>query len=482
MASPDFSNYIDLTVNDKQPGSIYLEAVDYAALALPEFAPRIGTVEDALLQGMSYVAGAMIAAINRLPDGLMEGVMSMFGLTRKEATYASGTVIFTSIDNLGLNIPAGTQVGYLETTTNGNVLHVFQTTEAGTITVGSTTSAQIPISATSTGAVPYLVANDPLTLLTASTKLLSAKIGTAVTQGLTTELDSEYFARGANYLASLSQGVVTASQITNRILNVLSGTGDTTNIVTDATEATSWRCKTYDLNQVKVIEPTGNFARSSGAVTVTVPTGHGIAIGDEIRVNTPDGVSTFDGYFSVTSSASASVGWAQAGSNETATAANSYIYNLTTVATSAANVLGQATIVICDEHGDPLSDADAVSIVADIESKTVAGLNVTYMPASIVDISLSANIAVKSGYSTFEVTTAVKEYIENVISITQWDWSSTIHLNYVIAKISQVEGVNYVSSIAFDAPTNPIASVVSNNMVFLTRGTLPNLTATIGAS
>jgi len=482
MASPDFSPYIDLTVNDKQPGSIYLEAVDYAALALPEFEPRIGTVEDALLQGMSYVAGAMIAAINRLPDGLMEGVMSMFGLIRKEATYASGTVIFTAIDNLGLNIPAGTQVGYLETTTDGNILHVFQTTEAGSITVGSTTSAQIPISATSTGGVPYLVANDNLTLLTASTRLLSAKIGTAVTQGLTAELDVEYFARGANYLASLSQGVVTSSQITNYILNILSGTGDTTDIVTDATEATSWRCKTYDLSQVTVTEPTGNFARSSGAVTVTVPSGHGIVTGDEIRVNTPDAVSTFDGIFTVTSHASTSIGWAQAGTNETTTAADSYIYNLTKVATSAANVLGQATVVICDEHGDPLSAADATSIVADIESKTVAGLNITYMPASVVDISLSASITVKSGYSAYEVTAAVKEYIENVISITQWDWSSTIHLNYVIAKISQVEGVNYVSTVAFDATTSPIASIVSDNMVFLTRGTLPNLTATIGAS
>ena len=37
MASPDFSQYIDLTINDKQPDGIYNEAVEYARLALPEF-------------------------------------------------------------------------------------------------------------------------------------------------------------------------------------------------------------------------------------------------------------------------------------------------------------------------------------------------------------------------------------------------------------------------------------------------------------
>jgi hypothetical protein len=483
MASPDFSPYVDLTINDKDPGKIYLEAVDYAAVALPEFSPRIGTVEDALLQAMAYVSGAMISAINRLPDSLMEGILALFGLVRKEATYATSTAIFTSIDSLGLDIPAGTQVGYLEATTNGNILHVFQTIESASIPAGSNQSPQVPVASISVGTVPYLVADDPLTLLTASTKLLSAKIGAAVVQGLSGELDIEYFARGANYLSSLSQGLVTASQISGRVLNVLSSTDNGVDVTADLVESTAWRCKTYDLTQIKVFEPTSNFVRvnSTSVVTATVPAGHGIAIGDEIRVNTPAGALSFDGYFTVVTSGATTITWSQAGANETITAVNSYIYNLTSIATGAANVGGQATIVICDEHGDPLSDVDSAAIVADIRSKTVAGLGVTYVPASIVDIALTATIAVKPGYSNYEVTLAVKEYIESVISITQWDWSSVIYANYVIARISQVEGVNYVSSITFSSPSNPIASLASNNITFLTRGTLPNLTATIGA-
>ena len=52
MASPDFSEYIDLTINDLQPPDIYSLAREYALVSLPEFNPRTGTVEDAVLQAM----------------------------------------------------------------------------------------------------------------------------------------------------------------------------------------------------------------------------------------------------------------------------------------------------------------------------------------------------------------------------------------------------------------------------------------------
>ena len=39
MPSPDFSEYIDLTINDLQPEDVYNGAVEYARTALPEFDP-----------------------------------------------------------------------------------------------------------------------------------------------------------------------------------------------------------------------------------------------------------------------------------------------------------------------------------------------------------------------------------------------------------------------------------------------------------
>ena len=142
MASPDFSEYIDLTVNDLQPSDIYSLAREYALIALPEFNPRTGTVEDAMLQAMSYVSGVVTGAINRLPNSLIEGMLRVMGFYRLESTFASGAVIFSAIDNSGLTIPAGTQVGYTEITDDQSILHIFETTASVTIDAGDTSLLQ----------------------------------------------------------------------------------------------------------------------------------------------------------------------------------------------------------------------------------------------------------------------------------------------------------------------------------------------------
>lgn len=480
MASPDFREYVDLTIYDKQPGDLYTEAVEYASTALPEFSPRTGTVEDALLQATSYVGGQLIAAINRLPDGLMDGIMGLFGLVRKEASFATGTVIFTAVDNAGANIPSGTQVGYIETTSSGTILHVFETTEPGTITAGNTTSSQIDIRAVTTGSVPSLVVDDPLIILTQTNRLLSAKIGANVAQGLAAETDAEYFTRGATFLSGLTQGLVTATQIKNRVLSLLAGTTTPDTDFTGVTTSTGWRCNVYDLTDLSVVEPTGNFVRSSGTVTVTVPSGHGIGVNDEIQVFTPGTGSAFDGYFTVTVSNATNISWAQAGTNASATAENSFIYHLDGMDTAAAAAAGNATIVICDEHGDALTTADSNVIINDVTDRTIAGLTINYMPAMIVNISCSIDIVIKTGYSSLEVLNAVEEYIEGLVSPANWDWASEVKTNLIIARVAQVEGVDYVDSVTFDSPTSAIATLSAGDIVFPYKGTLPLLTATVG--
>ena len=101
MPSPDFSDYINLTIFDVEPIDIYNEAVDYAKTSLPEFEPRVGTVENAILEAVSYSTAVLANTINRIPDGLMEGILSLMGFTRNESTFATGRVKFTTFDDLG---------------------------------------------------------------------------------------------------------------------------------------------------------------------------------------------------------------------------------------------------------------------------------------------------------------------------------------------------------------------------------------------
>ena len=94
MASPDFSPYIDLAGDNLGPDELYTQAVEYARLALPEFAPRTGTVEDAIMQATSLLASLTLGSINNLPDGLMEGILRLLGITRFEATFGTIGVEF----------------------------------------------------------------------------------------------------------------------------------------------------------------------------------------------------------------------------------------------------------------------------------------------------------------------------------------------------------------------------------------------------
>ena len=72
MTSPDFREYIDLTIYDTTPQDLYDEAVVYAQTALSEFEPRLGMVEDAILQSMAYVGALIAVSINDKPPAHLD--------------------------------------------------------------------------------------------------------------------------------------------------------------------------------------------------------------------------------------------------------------------------------------------------------------------------------------------------------------------------------------------------------------------------
>jgi hypothetical protein len=490
MASPDFSPYADLTIFDRQPGDVYLDAVEYARTALPEFEPRVGTVEDALLQSVAFVGGELIAAINRLPNGIFEGLLNLFQFPRRQATFARGFAVFTSVDATGVRIPAGTQVGYLNETNEGTILSVFQTEEPASIATGQTVSGLVPIVSVGSGEVPPIEDGQQLLLLTTSNKLFSVELSGNIDPGKPGESDFEYFTRASTHIASLSEALATSRQITKKILSILANSVGTDIVFEDIEYSNAWRANTYDLTSSPSIQPTGDFARTTGVVTVTVPTGHGVVAGlepDYVRVYTPrdpdnpesvDG-SNFDGIFVVSGVTSTSISWEQPGDNDTFDASASKIYNMTNIATDASNVPGHATAFICDEHGVPPTINDAEVILDEVRERAIVGLTVHYVPPLIIDVNLTCTLTINESYSAVEVIDVAKQYIEDVISPTQFPWTSRLRLNYAIAKVAQVEGVDYVNSISLDLPDDTAAYLEDGDVVFAYRGTLPRVSATI---
>lgn len=478
MASPDFKEYVDLTINDVQPADIYAAAITYAQTALPEFQPRQGTVEDSILQAMSYVAGVMTGAINRLPNGLMEGVLRLIGLERSEATFASGNVIFTAIDTAGVTIPAGTQVSYLETVDGVSTQHIFATTQSATIAAGSDTSSAIPVVAQSAGQKPYIASGTSLIILVASNRLLSCATSGTLTQGAAGESDEEFFDRGTTYLASLSEALVTPLQITNY----------TTTNYTDVHRAKTYTNTLVDQSSgVTIFESSGNLGASITAdpnsdFSATPSAGDRFVIHDATDTK-------FNGEFEV-----ASVGTSpdrviyftnSVGASTGEVYSNGYHLDmLEGLATSRSDIGGETVTVVAGENGVGLNQTDKATIQTDVSSRLIAGLNYYVTNATLVNIEVSITVKVLDGFDELTVRTAVDTAITQYLSPDSWDWSTRVRVNSVLTRASQVNGVDYVHSaaIALDAGENK-ASIdgTTGDCIFTYDGSLPVASVSVGA-
>jgi hypothetical protein len=491
MASPDFSEYIDLTVNDLQPSDIYSLAREYALIGLPEFDPRTGTVEDAMLQAMAYISGTVTGAINRLPNSLVEGLMRVMGFYRLESTFASGNVIFSAIDDSGLTIPAGTQVGYTEITDDQAILHIFETTVAVTISSGNTISAPTQIKANSSGAKPVIADGTVLTILSPIVRLIDAEFDGSLVQGKATETDAEFFSRARTYLGSLSRSLATATQTTDYILTNYSDT---------------YRVATYDLTRFIKLEADSLGRYSAGVVrAIFANTGTGYnavsydSTGDSLYVlptaSLPDmsasstvrvtntGVPDYETIWGISNnpatSGSVVAEYSYSGTATTVLTTTGgqspHVEILDTVAVDAADQVGAITIFLSDSSGASLTAEQKGVIADDIKDRCIGGLDVYVSDVILAYISITVSIAVLSGYSSIDVKTAVDAYVTNYLSPAEYPFATQIRKNQLIADIAQISGVDYVDTfdMTVDANSTELASVVDGDVVFNFKGTLP---------
>jgi len=477
MTSPDFTEYVDLTINDAQPEEIYNNSLTYALTTLPEFSPRQGTVEDALLQAMAYISGLMSGAINRLPNGILEGVLRFIGLEREEATYATGEVLLTAIDNSGVTIPAGTQVAYVETVDGVTTQYVFRTDQNATIDAGDTT-VTTPITALSAGEKPFIASGTTLVILSASSKLLSAAFSGTLTQGVNGESDSDYFTRGATYLSSLSDTLVTPNQFTSHVL---------------ANYPAVHRCKTYSnthIDQsdgVQIFESGGNL----GASLILDPNSDFSAVpqaGDFFQIHDASDAK-FNGYFEVDSVASSpdqtiyfanTVG---ASTGETFTG-DFHLDMLEGLDTGRSEVGGNVTLAMTGENGVPLSNDEKQEVLDGITPLIIAGLMLTPINGILVEIEVEITIAVLAGYDELSVRTAVDTLITSYLSPDEWDWSNRVRVSAIQARAAQVAGVDYVDSVTIALDAGEAKATIdgsSGDALFAYDGSLPVATVSVGS-
>ena len=260
----DFSQYVDLTLYDATPTDIYLGSIELARTTLPEFALRSGTPEDAIFQAMSYIQMLSVAAINRIPNRLMEGVVKLAGVERDLGTRATITVKVMLSSVTSLEIPLGTAFTYSVPLgqTGESLEYTFLTTEdisilSTDIAMGDTLpSKQVSLTSQMLGYHLMPAQYDELVVQQNFPEILNVQFITYSSTGRNPEDDDVFLNRCASTLQSFSNVNTTASQLKYYVLTT-----------SDAVV----RCKAYDLTSPLNMNlfPTP-AAAENGSVCVTV--------------------------------------------------------------------------------------------------------------------------------------------------------------------------------------------------------------------
>lgn len=481
MASPDFSQYIDLKVNDLQPPEAYAAALDYARTAFPEFEPRAGSVEDALLQAFSLINSLYISAANRIPNGTIEGVLRLFGLERREAGVSTINVEF-SLLTAGGTVEEGTPITYLVEENGEIVQYPFFVRETVTAGSGQTTVSAV-IESLVLGPLPAILIGTPLVISQPSSELLTCVTTSTPSSVSSAETDTEYLTRGVTYLSSLSNSLCTASQIETYILSQYSS-------VT--------RCKVYDLAYGSATSPVETTATTNtgGAPNLDVTidcsdesgtifsfnTGLGIDLdGSTVWLTTqasfddatitktvfPSGLSKtsagqtidFDSTLKTISIDGISVPSAPAitdlGQTMVQLVDGLLFTTLNTVSPSARtpDSRGMYVIFVWGPDNHPVPFDVIVSIYDDLNSKTPVGIDAFIHSVMPVDVYAEVEIEVSDGYVSSSVLSEVTDYLNSFFSPNSYpNWTEYVYKNELIVAASQIEGVKRVVSVVLYIP------------------------------
>ena len=441
MGSIDFSDYIDLTIEDESPETIYEDAVEYGRNTLPELNLRAGTLEDALLQSFAYVGSQTIGAINRLPDGLMEGILKLHGLTRLEATFSTVEVEFTVLDD-GSSVPAGTTVIFQDPVDGEQYpfsLSETVTANSGEFIVSGT------VTSTTAGPVPDITIGTTLLISEPSSNVLFCETVSTVLNGNSDETTDQFLARGTTYLQSLSRVLTTSLQVQNYILSTFPDVE---------------RCKVYDLARAVTFDPgtSLNVSRTGTAATIATNSAFSAASAGNptYRVLTPDffGDTTYTAFESGTYSGTFSgnnlnVTSTISGTTTTGPAKVVNLSKLDLFEIEGNPAPGFFCIFICGQDGTPLSNELKQEIEDSISDRIVAGLSFEILDVFVYDIKFNVSIAVESGFVAADVVLAVAEEIESSISPDAWEnWDKLVRIFDLVVQASKIPGVSYVYSVS----------------------------------
>jgi hypothetical protein len=446
----DFSQYVDLTVYDKEPGEMYLEAIEMARLTMPEFNLRAGTVEDAIFQAMAWIGWVNATSLNRVPDRLMAGILSMMGVTLQLESPARMSVTVTANSYEGVTIPPGTLFGYTTTFEDEVNEYVFMSVESLEIPADEESepgdpfpSGRIPCECMTPGVIPSIPPGTPLTLLSPSTSILSAEAYSDFENGVNDENSASFLSRAVSYLSSLSSTLVTGSQVDASIANTYSGLVG--------------RVRTYDLTDGD--ESTGDIAtpktfefvsaqRSGNEATLNFIGNHKFKIGDKVTVSAFS-ESNFDGVHEVIAVVNPPFGNMVSSSITYINTGDDVSEPIGGLVKKGIESVGNITVFVYG-NGDFIDPVVQIpDILSYVSEKSLPGLIVNVRNFELLSLEVEATIVLDSNYDQQVLEQTIENSIIEYLSPSSYPTSEDVlRANQVIALISAIPGVRYVSSLS----------------------------------
>ena len=468
----DFSEYVDLSIFDKEPGDIYRDSIELARLSLPDFSLRPGTPEDAIFQAAAYISALNINAINRLPDRLMAGIVQILGYQRQDAISAEVDIEVTMGSYEGGNIPAGTVFVYDSMFEDQVEQYAFQTISAVTVPAvapGVTVYPSEIVTARSLepGVIPPLVAGIELSIISSGTNIISAVVADTANfaNGLNEDTDEDYLSKASTYLRSLSSVLVTPSQVDAYLL-------------TNYPSVVS-RVKALDLTNGDDLTGDTTVYRSAGVVktflssnlaTIETNAPHLYVVGDvvDLDVFNSSVSATFNGQHTITSTGNTTFSFTRTATNSASTVVTGSAY-------AGQDVTGYVTVVAYG-NGTELTAIEKLNIVTDVREKSIAGLVIDMIDPALATLEITGSIKLNDQYEQAYLIETIENIIVDYLSPQSFPLSSDrIRLTQLISLISNIPGVVYVESLVLTPTGNEWLPKHGDDLLFRKKGALPIL-------
>lgn len=213
MPSPDVTPYVDLRVYDKDPQDIFDAAKLALQTSLPEWVPREGNIEVLLLEALALEVAESAFTVNRLPSGVVEVLLRLFGIERDNGAAPVVDLEFTMVGTTGYTVPAGVQArleipGGLEPV-------IFTTSAELTIAPGNSTGVVSAVGDRFTDDANNIVLGTALEFMDSVVYVEGVTLDAVTTGGREPEEDTDYFTRALTRFTRLSDTLVLPSHFTS---------------------------------------------------------------------------------------------------------------------------------------------------------------------------------------------------------------------------------------------------------------------------